>query len=247
MNEKIKIYLTDRIQCTPDWSWQSSLSNWKGYHIWLVEGGASHITVGDKEYDLLPGDLFLFDLKEDHHCTHNPENPLKVYTIYFGCEELTLQTRAIFQNALLSQTVRQILDCVENHHTSQACLWLLALLSSFTQAPTEKKSLSQAVAAARTYLVHHLMQNVSLDELSHHTGYSKNQLIRLFQKEEGCTPMQFFLQKKIAYAKTQLLYSNRSVESISEELGFYDASYFSKVFKSQTGCSPREYRKQIQP
>ena len=34
-----------------------------------------------------------------------------------------------------------------------------------------------------------------------------------------------------------------SVENICEELGFYDASYFYKQFKLETGMTPTEYRK----
>lgn len=127
----MEIYLTDRVKCHPDWFWQSSVNGWNGYHIWLVEGGRGHISVSGEEYELLPGDVFLFDLKEEHFCTHSPQKPLEVSTVYFGCEEIDLRTRIIRKNVLLGESVKKILECVEKNQTSQACLWLNALVSSF--------------------------------------------------------------------------------------------------------------------
>ena len=46
-------------------------------------------------------------------------------------------------------------------------------------------------------------------------------------------------------AKVLLLQSNLSINEISEELGFNDASYFSRLFKTETNFSPTDYRKMI--
>lgn len=245
MNEKMIIYLTDRVKCPPDWSWQSSVNGWKGYHIWCVEGGGSHISVCGEEYALFSGDLFLFDLEDEHFCTHSPENPLCVSTIYFNCPKLEIGTRVIRQNEMLSGVVKEILLCEENHQNEQACLWLTALVTAFRKSEVSREEGSEAVRNACHYVEEHLRESVTLDDLSRHTGYSANQLIRLFRKEQGCTPMQYCTQKKIAYAKTQLIYSNRSIREISDELGFCDVSYFSKVFKSQVGCGPGRFREQV--
>lgn len=241
MNTEIKIYLTDRVLCSPDWSWQSSSNGWKGYHIWCVEKGKAYVLAGHESYTLFPGDLFLFDLKEEHICTHNPEDPLQVSAIYFGCPDFEQQTRVIRQKPLMSQTVQQILISMERHKPEDACLWLSALLTSFME-PQGQEAVSAVVRESCRYLEEHLAENVTLEQLSRYCGYSKNQLIRLFKKELGCTPIQYYSQKRIAFAKSQLIYSSHSVRSIAEMTGFYDESYFSKIFKSQVGCSPGQFR-----
>ena len=83
---------------------------------------------------------------------------------------------------------------------------------------------------------------MKLSEMADYAGYSPNQLIRLFKKELSCTPIQYFLQKKIECAKSQLVYSSRSIREISDSLGFHDENYFGEVFKRQVGCSPGSYR-----
>ena len=136
------------------------------------------------------------------------------------------------------------MDCAETQHMSQANQWLLALLTFFREPSEEKTVVSPAVQKARLYLEDHLMETMSLEALASYVEYSKNQLIRLFQKELNCTPMRYYLQRKIAYAKSQLIYSNASVCEISDMLGFCDDSYFSKVFKEYVGCSPGQFRAQ---
>lgn len=239
--------MANQVRCRPDWSWQSNDNGWDGYHIWYVDSGRAHITVKKEEYDLFPGDAFLFDLKLNHICTHQPHDPLLVSTIYFHCPGFFYQTRAVRQTPLLGEAVHQILDCVEIRQFSHACLWLQALSTLFSDLPLEKPLISPAVKSACTYLENHLSDPVSLEQLSQHTGYSKNHLLRLFQKELGCTPMQYYLRKKILYAKSQLAYSSQPIREISDLLGFCDESYFSKVFKSQVGCSPKAFRFQASP
>ena len=54
-----------------------------------------------------------------------------------------------------------------------------------------------------------------------------------------------YIQKeKIARAKNLLVYSDRSILEISEYLCFNSQSHFGKVFKKETGMTPRQYRQE---
>jgi YesN/AraC family two-component response regulator len=53
----------------------------------------------------------------------------------------------------------------------------------------------------------------------------------------------FILNKRINFAKKQLINTNLSIHAIAYKVGYHDVSYFSKTFKKITGCSPSEYRK----
>ncbi len=46
-------------------------------------------------------------------------------------------------------------------------------------------------------------------------------------------------------AKVLLFQTNNSIHEIAMELGIYDQSYFSRLFKKYEGCTPLEYRKTI--
>ncbi len=40
-----------------------------------------------EEYTLSEGDTFLFDLSQNHHCTHDPQKAAAMFTAYFHCDE----------------------------------------------------------------------------------------------------------------------------------------------------------------
>ena len=51
--------------------------------------------------------------------------------------------------------------------------------------------------------------------------------------------------KKVEAAKKLLETTSLPISSVMEKVGFYDASYFSKLFKKTVGYSPRGYRDNI--
>jgi len=83
---------------------------------------------------------------------------------------------------------------------------------------------------------------VSVSELSELYGMSEGYFIRQFKSYTGQTPLEYKAFKRVETAKSLLVGTDMSVTDISESLGFDDPLYFSRVFKRQTGVSPREYR-----
>lgn len=86
--------------------------------------------------------------------------------------------------------------------------------------------------------------NLSLKELSDLIHRSKVQTNRIFKDAFDTTPYEFLLECKMKHAKNMLLSSNLSVKEISELLNFSDEHYFSNLFKTKIGVSPKNYRNQ---
>ena len=73
---------------------------------------------------------------------------------------------------------------------------------------------------------------------------SKEYIRKTFINEHGVSPLQFLKQKRIELAK-QLLSKkehNLRINEIANSCGFYDAAYFSRVFKKETGVSPNSFQ-----
>ena len=60
----------------------------------------------------------------------------------------------------------------------------------------------------------------------------------------GMPPMQYVNSYRIEKAQTLLKNTDRSITDIALAVGFDDASYFARIFKKQTGMTPREYKNQ---
>ncbi len=72
--------------------------------------------------------------------------------------------------------------------------------------------------------------------------FSEVYFIRFFKKAMKISPHKYLMNKKIEKALPLLLYSDDSIKTISEKLGFSNQHYFSKVFYDKYKVSPSEYR-----
>ena len=75
------------------------------------------------------------------------------------------------------------------------------------------------------------------------TGYSEGYFRRMFRAATGRPPQAQLNHVRIEYAKTQLrIYRDMSsIKRISQESGFRDPYYFSRVFKQYVGLSPTQF------
>jgi AraC-like DNA-binding protein len=72
---------------------------------------------------------------------------------------------------------------------------------------------------------------------------SPKTLSNFFKKHDVSSPLKIINGRIAAEAKRLLLYSDKSAEEISYELGYNEPSHFSKFFKTQVGVSPMAFRK----
>ena len=74
--------------------------------------------------------------------------------------------------------------------------------------------------------------------------YCPDYLRRLFRQSTGETPTEALTRLRLTHACTLLSRKGSAmpVREIALLSGFYDADYFSRLFRRAMGCSPRAYR-----
>lgn len=105
-----------------------------------------------------------------------------------------------------------------------------------------KSGISPNLLVCCNYIERHLNEKLTIKQLAEKAGYSEYYLSQKFKKELGMNVTQYISLKRIERAKMLLHSSNQNIQSISEELGFCNQSYFSEIFRSIVGMSPGEYR-----
>lgn len=110
--------------------------------------------------------------------------------------------------------------------------------------PTEK-SMNELVVQSIKYICDHISQEITRNDIANHVGFSPEYMSAFFKKETGKTLSEFIKEERIGFAKRLLKQTNLPISVISENVGFDSLAYFSAVFRSITGCTPREYRQQV--
>jgi AraC-like DNA-binding protein len=89
----------------------------------------------------------------------------------------------------------------------------------------------------------HVLKGEPLDafELARNLKMSPATFSRVFKETTGYSPMQYFQRRRVERASWLLRDSSRSITSVAYELGYSDASYFSRMFRRHFGLSPAEF------
>ncbi|MBP3301099.1 MAG: helix-turn-helix transcriptional regulator [Clostridia bacterium] len=83
--------------------------------------------------------------------------------------------------------------------------------------------------------------NLSLATLAEEWGYSANYLSDRFKKRMEMGFSLYLTNRRIRHGVFLLEHGVESVKNVAFLCGFRDPLYFSKVFRGQMGCSPKEY------
>lgn len=100
----------------------------------------------------------------------------------------------------------------------------------------------EAIASAQAWAARHLQRKVTQIEMAKVAGLPVRSFTRRFKQATGLTLNQWLVGERVALAKTLLRESNLTLGEISEQVGFQDQSYFSRVFHRHSDVTPIEYR-----
>lgn len=107
--------------------------------------------------------------------------------------------------------------------------------------PTDE---DEVVAQTKAYIQEHLGENISRADIAKRVYLHPDYLSHIFRDRTGATLSDYILQERVRRAKELLKAGQMSITEIGEEVGFSNASYFGKMFRKCTGCTPKDYRGQ---
>lgn len=85
--------------------------------------------------------------------------------------------------------------------------------------------------------------DLSLKRFANELFLNTSYLSSLFKKETGMTLTDYVNQHRVNYAKRLLKSTTLSIQAVATSVGISDIHYFTRLFRRETGHSPREYRK----
>lgn len=99
-----------------------------------------------------------------------------------------------------------------------------------------------SIISAIEYIDNNLNKRLTLDQVSSKVYLSDYYFSKLFKRETRLSFSVYLNARKIQKAMLLLRESEKSINEISDALGFTRLSYFSQTFKKYTGIAPTKYR-----
>ncbi|WP_373229781.1 helix-turn-helix domain-containing protein [Cohnella sp.] len=101
------------------------------------------------------------------------------------------------------------------------------------------------IGEIRSYIEEHYANpDLSLDYLSNKFLMQAKNISKLFKEEFGENFVDFLIGLRIKNAQTRLLDTEKSLQEIGLEVGYYNYNSFNRAFKNIAGVSPSDFRKQ---
>ncbi len=145
---------------------------------------------------------------------------------------------ALFKSVLTQSSVD---SPASDAATAGSVAILVSYYLNLGNAVSTQKS-ADAIDKAVDVIRETLNENFTLNELAAAVALSPNYFARKFRERVGIPPLKYVNMLKLERAKSLLENTDLPVSEIMTSVGFLDAAYFCKIFKSDTGHSPRAWR-----
>ena len=104
---------------------------------------------------------------------------------------------------------------------------------------------ANVIRKAIQYIRNHYAEKISLHSVAQEVYLSPAYFSRIFRQETGETFNAYLNTVRIEQSKKLLMDKSVRLIDISLMVGFDNQSYFTKVFKKNTGMSPLQYREKV--
>lgn len=101
------------------------------------------------------------------------------------------------------------------------------------------------IRQAAAYIDENYFEDLNLSALAERFNMESSYFSRLFRQEMGENLIFYITKKRIEKARVYIANPDINLTEVSFMVGYNDYSYFNRVFKKNTGMSPREYRSRV--
>ncbi len=224
-----------------------------GYEVLQAENG---ITALQQAFDNVP-DLIISDvilpgkdgititntLKNDIRTSHIP---IILLTAKIEVEEQIEGMKNMadayilkpFNLQLLEETIKSVMknrELLRGHYTSE----IAAETKSQNPRKLDRKFISEFTSIIESNIGN---EHFTIDDICNTIGVSRVQLYRKVKALLGYNINDFILNTRLQKAKHYLNEGTLSISEIAYKVGFASPAYFSTVFKSKCGMTPKEYK-----
>ncbi len=234
------------------------------YHILYIERGFCYLENGERSTPVGAGSIIIFRPGEPQHYHFLADDNTISHYIHFtgtGCAEL-LKKLGIYDIKVFemgrSAVYEEISSKMVREYTVKRPFWenytvgclfeLLTLIARKHSLRLESVSpeSEQRISLALRKIYDNISDPPTLAELAAEANLSVSRFSHLFREVVKKSPKEYMISLRIDRACELMENGQMSINEIAESIGFFDQSYFSRIFKKRIGATPMEYRKRTE-
>ncbi|PZP44917.1 MAG: AraC family transcriptional regulator [Pseudopedobacter saltans] len=178
--------------------------------------------------------FFDYEINEALHLS--PKEELTIWELYTKIEEEYHNNPDEYSREIILSHVASILKYAQRYFKRQFV----------DRTQLSGKTVSRFNEVLKKYMEKNSLQDQGLPTVNYMAEQlylSPRYLSDLLKQETGKTALELIHLSLISEAKNLLRLGEKSVSEIAYDLGFENASYFTRLFKKQTGMKPLEFKK----
>lgn len=123
---------------------------------------------------------------------------------------------------------------------------LQSIFSSLFEALLKEEKIykdrSQVLLLVDSYIKDHYTQPINTKSIAEQFGFTPAYLSKIFREYKHITPADYIIRLRIDKAKELFTsHPDSKIKDVATFVGYEDSLYFSKVFKKDTGMSPKQF------
>ena len=225
------------------------------YYLMYVIEGRLAVDISGEERIAKAGDFLIFPPGYKYKYTFRDGGAISYYYAHFtGSEvEKTLDALGIGCGASLHtaghcETALEAFDEIFSAYTENdefrdlvAGVAIKRALIALARATSGNKAHTQ-IKRSLAYIRASYTDDISIPTLAAMDGLSVSRYNAVFRQETGTSPIKLITELRLSHACTLLASTDLPIGNIGALVGYPDNHFFSKIFKSYIGTSPKEYR-----
>lgn len=117
--------------------------------------------------------------------------------------------------------------------------------AGFAIVPLKTDHSDDTISTAQEWMHENFHQNFPLEAPARRVGMSLRNFVRRFKQATGDSPLIYLQKLRVAAAKRLLESDHRTMQEISDAVGYQDVAFFRGLFQRHTGVSPSAYRRRF--
>jgi two-component system response regulator YesN len=106
----------------------------------------------------------------------------------------------------------------------------------------ERQESTNPIETAKSWILDNLGNNITIDKIAKEVHMNPTYLCEYFKNQTGKTVLDYVTKARIEKSRELLLSTDLKIYDISQQVGYTDTKYFSKLFRTYFGEVPSKYK-----